>query len=74
MSDYLYYCSNCNSLVADSYDDEDIFCDKCNGRMIPLHVDEDYWNSMSSNEKRDLIMRYRTSVVERKAMPRQRTV
>ncbi len=74
MSDYLYYCSNCNSLVADSYDDEDIVCDKCNGRMIPLHVDEDYWNSMSSNEKRDLIMRYRTPVVERKAMSRQRTV
>ena len=39
MSDYLYYCGKCNSLVADDYEDDDIACEKCGARMSPLHIE-----------------------------------
>ena len=29
MSDFLYYCAKCNSLVADTYEDDDLACEKC---------------------------------------------
>lgn len=71
MSDYLYYCNNCNSLVAESYDNGNISCEKCNGKMIPLHVNEDDWNKMPSNEKRDLILKYRNHPTEKRTTSRQ---
>ena len=71
MSDYLYYCNNCNSLVAESYDNGNISCEKCNGKMIPLHVNEDDWNKMPSNEKRDLILKYRNHPTEKRTKSRQ---
>ena len=70
MSDYLYYCNYCNSLVAESYDNGNISCEKCNGEMIPLHVNEDDWNGMPSNEKRDLILKYRNHPAEKRTASR----
>ncbi len=66
MSDYLYYCNNCNSLVADTYDNESISCDKCGEKMIPLHVNEEEWNGMTSGEKRELIMEHRSFVPQKR--------
>ena len=59
MSDFLYYCVNCNSLVADSYNDEEIPCEKCGLMMNPLNIDEDEWNSMSKDEKISTLNKYR---------------
>ena len=65
MSDFLYYCGKCNSLVADTYEDDDIACDKCGARMTPLHIDEDEWNDMTTEEKQALLSRYRAPQVQR---------
>ncbi len=59
MSDYLYYCGKCNSLVADGYEDDEIACDSCGARMAPLHIDEDDWDAMSNDEKMALLSKYR---------------
>ena len=59
MSDYLYYCAECNSLVADTFENEDIPCKGCGNKMSPLHVSEEDWNKMPPAEKRELLEKYR---------------
>ena len=59
MSDYLYYCGKCNSLVAVNYKELEVSCEKCGEKMSPLNIDEDEWNSMSNDEKISLLQRYR---------------
>lgn len=71
MSDYLYYCAKCNSLVADAYDDEELACEKCGSSMTPLHIDEDEWNAMSGNEKKSMIMDVRNP---KPKQPRRRQI
>lgn len=58
MSDYLYYCGKCNSLVADTYEDDTITCEKCGRAMTPLHIDEDEWNEMNNEEKHAMLVKY----------------
>ena len=60
MSDYLYFCYKCNSLVADTYENDEIPCEKCGGIMQPLHIDKDQWNSMDTNKQRDFLAYYRS--------------
>lgn len=59
MSDFLYYCGKCNSLVADTYEDDEISCESCGKKMAPLHIDEDEWDAMSNDEKMSLLAKYR---------------
>lgn len=59
MSDYLFYCAKCNSLIADKYENDDVTCDDCWGRMTPLHITEDDWSSMSDADKTALLDKYR---------------
>lgn len=66
MSDFLYYCGKCNSLVADTYEDDEIACEKCGARMTPLHIDEDEWNDMSNEEKQALLSKYRGPQVQKR--------
>lgn len=59
MSDFLYYCAKCNSLIADKYENDDVTCDDCWGRMTPLHITEDNWSNMSDSDKTALLDKYR---------------
>ncbi len=59
MSDYLYYCAKCNSLIADKYEDDDVPCDDCWGKTTPLHITEDEWGSMTDVDKTALLEKYR---------------
>ena len=59
MSDYLFYCGKCNSLIADTYKDDEISCESCCAKMVPLHIDEDDWDAMSDDEKTTLLSKYR---------------
>ena len=61
MSGFLFYCKDCNYLLANSYDDDVIECDKCGNIMIPLHIDADSWYSLSKDEKRAILKKYRTA-------------
>ena len=74
MKDYLYYCSNCNSLISDAFDDEDILCDECKRKMIPLHITEDEWDSMQDDEKRALLTESQAPVGEKRVSSRQKIV
>lgn len=65
MSDFLYYCGKCNSLVADTYEDDDLACEKCGAMMTPLHIDEDEWYEMSNEEKQALLSKYRRPQVQK---------
>ena len=73
MSNYLYYCSNCNSLVSDAYEDDMVTCEKCIKRMIPLHITEEEWVEMSDDAKKSLIAKHRTPVAD-KSRKRQKIV
>lgn len=66
MSDYLFYCAKCNSLVADMYEDDEIICDNCGSRMTPLHIDEEKWNDLSDEEKVSLLNRYRGPQIQKR--------
>lgn len=72
MSDYLFYCQKCNSLISDKYEEDEISCEICNSRMIPLHITEDEWNKMTDEEKRNFLDRYKTfqpQVQKRRVVP-----
>lgn len=60
MSNYLYYCRKCNSLVASKYEEEDVKCDDCLEHMSSLHVTEDEWNDMSDMERTSLLEKFRS--------------
>lgn len=56
MSNYLYYCKNCNTLEEDSNENSMIRCPECNQRYYPLHVTEDAWEAMGNDEKRNVLV------------------
>ena len=55
MSSYLYFCKNCNTLEVDSEEDTALRCPDCKQMYYPLHVTEDEWDSMSNEEKRNVL-------------------
>ena len=66
MSDFLYYCGKCNSLVADTYEDDSITCEKCGGTMAPLHIDEEEWNNLTTEEKQTMLVKYRQPQIQKR--------
>ena len=58
MSDYLYYCAKCNSLVSYPEDGAEVLCESCHGKMAPLHLDMDAWGKMPVEKQAELLGRF----------------
>lgn len=57
MSYYLYYCKSCNTLEVDSDEDAILRCPECGQSYHPLHVTEEKWDTLSYEEKRNVLVR-----------------
>lgn len=55
MSYYLYYCKSCNTLEVDSDENATLRCPDCGQSYYPLHVTEEKWDTLSNEDKRDVL-------------------
>lgn len=73
MSDYLYYCAKCNSLVSYPEDGAEVVCESCHGKMAPLHLDMDAWDAMPVEKQAELLGKFQMqqTVTSQKAVAEQ---
>lgn len=56
MSNYLYYCKNCNALVVYAEDNAMLRCPNCGQSYYPLHITEEKWETLSNEQKRNVLL------------------
>lgn len=67
MSNYLFYCKNCNTLEADANINAKIRCGECGGRYHPLYITEEEWDSADGDTKRKIIRESSSYLTEKSA-------
>lgn len=55
MSYYLYYCRTCNTLEVNTSENARLTCPDCGQSYYPLHVTEEVWDRLSSDDKRRVL-------------------